>query len=149
MPITLVPAAQDDAPRLLTFMAELYAGDEAPPDQAAWSAALRDLVADEALGRAWLIRRAGELAGYVIVTFGYSLEFYGRDAFVDELFIATPHRGRGAGRQALALVEAAIRTLGIRALHLEVEDANQAARQLYESAGFRYRRHMHLMSKRL
>ena len=39
------------------------------------------------LGRIWLVRHQGAVVGYAALCFGYSIEFRGRDAFVDELFI--------------------------------------------------------------
>jgi len=36
------------------------------------------------MGRVWLIQYQGQVIGYVILTLGYSLEYGGRDAFIDE-----------------------------------------------------------------
>jgi GNAT superfamily N-acetyltransferase len=71
------------------------------------------------------------------VTFGFSLEFRGRNAFVDELFVREEHRGRGLGAAALAVAEEFCRGLGIAALRLEVERENPRAQELYEREGFR------------
>ncbi|MCP4369735.1 MAG: GNAT family N-acetyltransferase [Deltaproteobacteria bacterium] len=93
-------------------------------------------MADPSLGRAWLIYDAHEPIGYVILTLGYSLEYHGRDAFVDELFIKAGHRGQGVGRKVMQFVEAEAGKLGINALHLEVEYANKRAQALYHKMGF-------------
>ena len=74
--------------------------------------------------------------GYLVVAFGYSLEFRGRDAFVDELYVAPTHRGRGLGREALRVAEPCCLEAGVRALHLEVRPGNARARGLY-AAGIR------------
>ena len=79
---------------------------------------------------------AASLLGYLAVTFGWSLEWGGRDAFVDELYLAPSHRGGGIGRTAIALAEDACRAAGVRALHLEVERENARGRALYARAGF-------------
>jgi hypothetical protein len=42
--------------------------------------------------------------GYVGLTLGYSLEFEGRDAFIDELYFQEPFHGQGIGAKALAWV---------------------------------------------
>jgi ribosomal protein S18 acetylase RimI-like enzyme len=60
----------------------------------------------------------------------------GGDAFVDDLFIRPPFRGRGLGKLALAEVRAACEQRGVRALHLEVGRDNGAAHSLYRRAGF-------------
>ena len=109
---------------------------------------LARLLGDPTLGRLWVMEDGGEVVGYLLLVFGFSLEFRGRDAFVDELYVAASHRGRGLGRMAMALAEDACRAAGVRALHLEVERANTRARALYERTGFVDRERL-LMTRRL
>jgi ribosomal protein S18 acetylase RimI-like enzyme len=132
-------------------------------DDATAATAVAALLADPALGRAWVIR-AGDAGGggppdgaaggddrpvgYVVLTFVHSLEFGGRCGFVDELYVDPPARGRGVGRRALELVAAEARALGVRVLLLEVSPENQRAAGLYRSAGFAERKYR-LMTKRL
>jgi ribosomal protein S18 acetylase RimI-like enzyme len=89
---------------------------------------------------------AGSVVGFVVLTFSYSLEFHGRDAFVDELYVRPSHRRRGLGAAALRLSEAACREHGVHALHLEVDGANDPARALYRRWGFDEHAR-HLMTK--
>jgi GNAT superfamily N-acetyltransferase len=104
---------------------------------------MRELIADANLGRLFITDGA-----YLVITFGFSLEFGGRDAFVDELYVADEARGQGLGTLALEVAEAACREAGIHALHLEVEHVNARARALYERTG--YQAHdRHLMTKKL
>ena len=102
------------------------------------------------LGCIWLIRTGdaagGEAVGYVALCFGYSIEFRGRDAFVDEFFLVDSARGKGLGSRALERVKAEARALGIAALHLEVARDNARARRLYEQWGFGAREQFTLMS---
>jgi ribosomal protein S18 acetylase RimI-like enzyme len=149
MNLVLDPVRSDDAPLLARYMRDLYAHDDPPPDEARWLAALQQLLADRRLGWASVIRLDSQPVGYAVITIGYSLEFYGGEAFLDELYIAADQRGRGIGREVVRQIETVLRAQGVGALHLEVEEDNSAAQQLYEASGFRYRRHMHLMSKRL
>jgi ribosomal protein S18 acetylase RimI-like enzyme len=79
---------------------------------------------------------AGVTAGYAALTFGWSLEWGGRDAFMDELFVEAAQRGQGLGRAALRALMEEARALGVRALHLEVEASNPAGQALYRSEGF-------------
>ena len=81
-----------------------------------------------------------------MLTFGYSLELLGRDAFVDEFFLLESHRGHGWGRKAMEFVEQAAQALEIHAIHLEVTRHNTGAQQFYPKLGFEDREH-HLMSK--
>lgn len=88
------------------------------------------------LGYVWLVRADGTSVGYVVLTLCYSLEYGGRSAYVDDLFIRAPYRGRGLGRSALEHVRRACEALEIRAVHLEVDRADSAAQALYRGFGF-------------
>lgn len=101
------------------------------------------------LGCIWLIRSAGATAGYLALCFGYSIEFQGRDAFIDELYLVPAARGQGIGSAALGLVRVEAAARGIVALHLEVARDNDRARRLYQKWGFTSRETFHLMSCRL
>ena len=67
---------------------------------------------------------------------GYSIEYGGRDAFIDEVYIRAAYRGQGIGRQAMMFAETQCRALGVRALHLEVARDNTNAHALYRKVGF-------------
>ena len=92
----LTDAGAADTEQLIEWMRELWLTDTAPFNESLSRQALAQLLADPTLGRAWLLPGC---AGYLILTFGFSLEYGGRDAFIDEFFIAAPHRGRGLGRR--------------------------------------------------
>lgn len=129
-------ATLDDVDLLLPMMREFYAHEEIRFDEDAARHALQALIGNEAYGRAFLIRVGEEIVGYTVLTFGYSLEFHGRDAFVDELFLRAQWRGQGVGQQALNLLAEVCATHQIAALHLEVERQNTRAQQTYRRAGF-------------
>lgn len=130
------PASGEEIGAVLALMREYYAADGYDFDAGRAAAALAALVADPALGRLWVAREAGVVVAYLAVTFGFSLEYGGRDAFLDELVVAPAHRGRGLGRRALAVAEAACRQAGVRALHLDLEPGKPGAARLYRAAGF-------------
>ena len=110
--------------------------------------ALAGILGNESYGRVVLIEHAGEPVGYYALTLGYSLEFFGRDAFVDEVYVREAQRGRGLGARALAHAETQCAELGVGCLHLEVDHVNPRARALYERSGF-VAHPRALMSKRL
>ena len=141
-------AREADVDLLLDFMRQFYALEGYPFDEGAAPAALTTLVRDPSLGCAWLIREGATAIGYVVLTFGHSLEYHGRDAFVDELFIRAEQRGRGVGTQAIRFVVEQCRSRGVRALHLEVERANATGQALYRRAGFADH-DRHLLTKRI
>lgn len=129
-------AAEPDADTLLVFMREYYAFDGHGFDVDKARVALTALLCDPHLGLAWLILDGDNPVGYIVLCFGYSLEWLGRDAFVDELFLREAYRGRGWGRAAMAFLEDAAREAGVRALHLEVVRENAAALEIYRRTGF-------------
>jgi GNAT superfamily N-acetyltransferase len=129
-------ATLDDIALLLTMVREFYVHEEISFNENAARGALQALIDNEAYGRAFLIRVDEEVIGYTILTFGYSLEFHGRDAFVDELFLRAEWRGQGIGQRTLAFLAEVCAANNIAALHLEVERKNSAAQQTYRKAGF-------------
>jgi diamine N-acetyltransferase len=130
-------AAESDVATLLVFMRGYYAFDGHGFDEENARAALVRLLRDASLGRAWMIVDGEAAAGYVVICFGYSLEWLGRDAFIDELYLREEYRGQGWGRKAVEFVEGEARALGVTALHLEVVEENAAALEIYRRLGFR------------
>ncbi|HEX9918040.1 MAG TPA: GNAT family N-acetyltransferase [Pyrinomonadaceae bacterium] len=130
-------ADTSDADELVELMREFYAFEHIAFDEAAARGALRQIMAEARFGVVHLIHVGAETAGYLVVTFGFSLEFHGRDAFVDELYLRENFRGKGIGRVSIEFAAEVCRAEGIAALHLEVERANTHALGLYRRAGFR------------
>jgi GNAT superfamily N-acetyltransferase len=132
-------AAESDTAVLLKFMEAYYAFDGHGFDQQKARVALTTLLRDINLGRVWLILDGEEPVGYVVICFSYSLEWLGRDAFVDEFYLLPEYRGRSWGRKTMAFVEDAALSLNVRALHLEVVRENGTALQVYRKLGFKER----------
>ena len=136
MPVRFSVATPADEETVLSLMGEFYLIEHLPFTEHVARSALRPLLVEHEHGVVALMHAGEELAGYLVLTFGYSLEFHGRDALVDELYVREEFRGRGAGTLGLAFVEEICRTEGIRALHLEVDRGNERARRLYHRAGY-------------
>src|SRR5262245_26302454 len=130
------PATSNEIEMLVAMMRELYAYDGLAFDEAIARRALMGLIDNETSGRVFLIRLANDVAGYAVLTFGYSLEFHGRDAFVDELYLRDEYRGRGIGKHALQFLTDVCADEGVSALHLEVERENRSAQAVYRKFGF-------------
>lgn len=131
------PAVPEDIPLLVTLMTDFYSETATPLDTQRAADAFAAVVADDRLGHVWLIQAENEDVGYVVVTFSYSMEFGGRNAFLDDLFIRAAFRGAGLGTAALKEVRAFCADRDVRALHLETGRDNAAAQALYRSAGFK------------
>ncbi|MBE7384102.1 MAG: GNAT family N-acetyltransferase [Leptolyngbya sp. SIO1E4] len=120
-----------DLDLLLQLVEEFYEFDHHSFDHDKAHKALSDLIKNEGYGRIWLILVGDRPAGYVAITLGYSLEYQGRDAFVDEIFLREAYRGQGIGTQTFAFLEAECQKLGVNALHLEVMLENRKAYDFY------------------
>ena len=133
--ISLRPANIDDLPELFPRTRALNAHEGIAVDPPRLESALARLLREPSLGGVWLIEQDRAAIGYAIVTFGYDLEYNGRDAFLTELWIDPGARGGGAGGEALELLVPELRARGVHALHLQVRPENPAMR-LYARSGF-------------
>jgi ribosomal protein S18 acetylase RimI-like enzyme len=129
-------ARAGDADTLAPLMVAFNADEAIPWRPEAMRAAFVELTEDERLGFSLVAVVAGAPVGYAVVTFGFDLEWAGRDAFVTELFVAENARRRGVAARLLAEAEANARRNGVHALHLVVRPANEPAIALYRRAGF-------------
>jgi diamine N-acetyltransferase len=136
MNIQYLPVSEKDIPLLLDMMARFYAIDGYPFDEAVSRKNLAAFISGEHLGRIWLIENNGEIIGYVVLTFGFSFEFKGKTAFVDELFLQESFRGKGIGGMVLDFIDEHAKELELKALHLEVERRNESGKKLYVKKGF-------------
>ena len=135
--VRLRPATPADLSQLLDLLEPFNASEGIVWHRAAVSPALERLIGNRSLGAVGLIEAGAETAGCFVVTWGFDLEWAGRDAFLTELYLVPAFRGQGVGKQALAQIEALARAEGAAALHLMVRPENVAAVGLYAQAGFR------------
>ncbi|MDR3416089.1 MAG: GNAT family N-acetyltransferase [Nevskia sp.] len=133
----IVPAMPKDVEHLLELMQEYYAHDGLAFDPERAKAAVLELLRNSQYGQVWTVAVGdGVIAGYMVLTFGYSLEYHGRDAFVDELYFRPQFRRQGLGGAALAFAADYCKRHQIHSLHLAVEHDNQAARAFYPTQDF-------------
>lgn len=147
MAVTLTLARPDDLERLERLVAAYHALEGIASTQEDRLAALGPLLEGTPHGVAYLIGPPKSPVGYVVVSFGWSVELGGIDGFVDELFIRQGVRGRGMGSEALAALLPALARHGVKALHLEVGRDNEAAQRFYTRLGFQPRERYHLMTR--
>lgn len=140
-------ARPDDINRVLALVAAFHAEQGIESTDEARHAALMPLLEGIPHGCIYLIGPARAPLGYVVVTFGWSVEFGGMDAFVDEIYIRPAVRGRGIASEVLIELPKALAAAGLTALHLEVDRENETAQRLYTRTGFRPRERYMLMSK--
>ena len=132
-----IPASIDDSAILLEMMEDFYAIDQYPFDQELTAHNIQSLLNHPEWGRIWLVRVENQIIGYVVLAFGFSFEYKGKDAFIDELYLISEYRGRGIGAKIISFVIEEAKILGVKTLHLEAEKHNDAANHLYRKFGFK------------
>jgi diamine N-acetyltransferase len=137
MPLRAVPAAATDIESLLSLMRKMQATDpwSEPFVEGEVRSQLLALLDSPAYGLAYLVWDSNRPVAYLVVCFDYSLEYRGKGAWIDELFVAESHRGQGIGTLLLELAEQASRQQHAHFLHLEVTHGNPAI-ELYRRRGF-------------
>jgi GNAT superfamily N-acetyltransferase len=91
---------------------------------------------DERLGFFLLAQTASDTVGVAAISFAWTLEYGGKTAWLDELYVVPERRSEEIGR---ALLKASIATageLGCLAMDLEVDQGRQRAERLYACEGF-------------
>src|SRR5262249_50771785 len=95
-----------------------------PFDRKVMASGLAFLLKSPSTGGAWPLLKCGQPVGYLILTFEFDLEFGGRQALLNDLYIAPPHRKMGIGTIVLAQIEDFCRSSGVRAIELHVTIKN-------------------------
>lgn len=126
-----------DKADVLDMMLVFNAIDGYSFDRAMGEKNLLEFTSDQSLGRLYLITQEQHCIGYIILTFGFSFEYQGRDAFIDEFYIKQDYRGKGIGKITMDFIESESKKLEVKALHLEVEPHNENANRLYMNKGYR------------
>jgi ribosomal protein S18 acetylase RimI-like enzyme len=129
-------ASVTDKVTLLKLMERYYESDHLTYSEAKADQALSQILKDPSLGQIWLIEADSKTVGYVALTYGFGLEFGGRIAFVDELFIDESYRNKAIGSAAIRHCIHDCRDKGILSLRLEVTPTNPDALKLYTRLGF-------------
>ncbi|WP_282047915.1 GNAT family N-acetyltransferase [Sulfitobacter mediterraneus] len=149
MSAALTLAKPEHLDKITTLAAAFHAEEGIEMSDEARRAGLAPLLDGIPHGAAYLIGPPRAPIGYIVVCFGWSVEFGGLDAIIDELFIRPGVRGRGIATETLMSLPRALAGAGLRAIHLEVDSGNKAAVKLYKRAGFVTRDRYMFMSKTL
>ncbi len=144
---TLHIATPDDLDRLLPLVRAFHAHQGIPLNEEKRAEALRPLLDGTPHGVAYLIGPRRSPVGYIIISFGWSVELGGIDGFVDEFFIREAVRGRGMGSDVLTGLLPALAEHGVKAIHLEVDREDARAQKLYQRSGFAPRERYMLMTR--
>lgn len=116
-------------------------------DETTVRASVAELLQNPAFGLIYLACEVNQLVAYLVICFDYSLEYHGKGAWVDELFVTPAHRRKGIATQLLEVAERASAEHNAKYLHLEVSHGNPAI-ELYRRCGF-VDHQRYLMTKRI
>ena len=100
-------------------------------------------------GAVYLIGPNSAPVGYIVISFGWSVEFGGLDVVLDEFYVRERVRGRGMGGEALRALMKTLSTYGVKAMSLEVDTTDAKTHALYKRLGFRLRDSYGYMSAEL
>jgi len=140
MPVSAVRSASaSDIPTLVELMEEFHAESGFPLNRTHAAETFSLLLSNSAWGAAWVLERAREPAGFVVLTLRFSMEHGGLQGIVDDLFVRVQHRRQGLARTAMEALFAECAGRGIRDVQVEVSEDNAAARALYRDFGLRDR----------
>ncbi len=142
-------ARPEDLARLSALVAAFHAEAGITQDEPTRRAALMPVLEGSPHAAAYLVGPPRAPIGYVVISFGWSLEFAGLDGFVDEFYIRKAVRGRGIGTEVMSALPRALAGAGLKALHLEVRRDNLKTRRLYEKLGFVARDEHSLLTRRM
>jgi GNAT superfamily N-acetyltransferase len=129
-----IPTDIDAIHRLLV---DQFDEHDIPMSQEMLRQAIAEIFHKEGLGLFLVARDGGEVIGLAALSFAWTLEYAGKTAWLDELYVVPERRGQGIGRALLEQVIGEARALGCKAIDLEVDKAHYRAERLYEREGFR------------
>ncbi|MDX1781094.1 MAG: GNAT family N-acetyltransferase [Thalassovita sp.] len=129
-------AGPDDLDRLLPLVRAFQDEHGITRNDEDRVAGLEPILAGSPHGVAYLIGPQRAPIGYVVISFGWSLEFGGMDGFVDEIYLRPSVRGRGIGSEILTALPKALAGAGLKALHLEVKRDDEKTRRFYSRLRF-------------
>ena len=136
-PLDFRLATVADTELVIELMRAFYAEDQLDFDEARVRRAPAALLEDPRNGEVLLwLSETGEVVGHAALAMGFSLEQGGHFALLDELYLSHAARGRGRGKQALAILEQRANARGVERMRLEVNHHNELARRLYLTTGY-------------
>lgn len=132
------PASLNDLDLLLEMVRDFHVMEHLACERETVSRIISELIGRPELGKLCVAETTeGRLAGYALLGYGYSIEYGGRDAFIDEIYLAPEYRKKGIGARFLKWVVAEAEKAGISVIHLEVDLENHRAFEVYKAFGFK------------
>lgn len=130
-------ATTEDLPALADLLGELFTQEaDFAPDRERQLAGLARIQGDPRVGRLFVLKLDGRVAGMANALFSVSTALGERVLLLEDVIIAAPHRGRGLGRALLERVFDWAKREGISRVTLLADADNQPALDFYGVLGF-------------
>lgn len=132
----LRPIQEQDRAEVLEMMTEFYSTPAllSPAPREILNKDIDDCLSDLPFVDGHVIALDGNIAGYTMVSKGYSTERGGISIMIEDLYIKQEYRGNGLGGKVLSELEEIYKT-AVR-MRLEVSPSNDGAARLYGKVGY-------------
>ncbi|MBI5626941.1 MAG: GNAT family N-acetyltransferase [Nitrosomonadales bacterium] len=137
MEIEISPAEHSDLDQLADLLAELFTLEsDFCPDHGKQLRGLRLILENPALGRLFVLRDQGKVAGMANVLTTISTAEGCRVAVLEDVIVRNGYRGKGLGRRLVEYILAWAKTSGMTRVTLLADRDNKAALDFYRKLGF-------------
>ena len=137
MNLAITPAKLGDIPALCGLLDMLFTQEaEFQPDRAAQERGLGHIIRDPRAGHILVARQDDAIVGMVNLLYTVSTALGGRVALLEDMVVAPPARGQGAGNQLLDAAIKHARGQGCLRITLLTDTDNHAAQAFYRRMGF-------------
>ncbi|MBI5890910.1 MAG: GNAT family N-acetyltransferase [Nitrosomonadales bacterium] len=142
-------ATADDVPLLADLLAELFTLErDFKPEREKQLRGLQWILDEPALGRLFVLRVDGKVAGMANALITVSTAEGGRVLLLEDVIVGRAHRGGGLGRQLIEHVLGWAKAQGMTRVTLLADRNNQLALDFYRKLGFETS-HMSVLRKKL
>jgi GNAT superfamily N-acetyltransferase len=130
-------ATAEDLPQLADLLAELFALEsDFQPDRDKQLRGLRLILDEPALGRLFVLRVDGQVAGMANALVTVSTAEGGRVLLLEDVIVGRAHRGGGLGRKLVEHVQDWAKQQGMTRVTLLADRDNAPALDFYRRLGF-------------
>ena len=139
MTIRIDFATTDDLTQLVELLAELFTLEsDFRPEREKQLRGLRSIIDEPALGRLFVLRIAGKVAGMANALITVSTAEGGRVLLLEDVIVRREHRGGGLGRRMVEHVLDWARGQGMTRVTLLADRDNHAALDFYRKLGLEH-----------
>ena len=142
-------AKPDDLDRLegLVMLCHQEMGIDVSPNQRRQG--LAHVLANSPHAAAYLSGPVRAPVGYLMLSFGWSLELMGHYCTIDQIYVRSGVRGRGIASEVMTKLTSMLKSTDIKSIHIHASQENASSKRLFKRAHFRNGRTFTLMLRDL